>query len=207
MANMWLYDDKSVFLDRASGALLFASIIYIGMNMTVKFFPHIMYGLPIGINNTSENKLSVAAEEIQEPLATPIEIDKIIEVEGGPKKEALQLFSHDYILKIEQELQKCITKGIFLNPNFRLAAITDHSGIPPHHMTYYFNSILNSSFSKWRNKLRIEHVVNELHQGVSKQQTIESIALKSGFSNQKTFILAFKMHTGKTPSGYLNSIS
>lgn len=47
MANMWMYDDKSIFLQKASGALLFASVVYVGMNMIVMVFPHIMYGLPI----------------------------------------------------------------------------------------------------------------------------------------------------------------
>ena len=206
MANMWCYDDKSIFLNRASDALLLASVIYIGMNMTVMFFPHIMYGLPIEKNNTSENKLSVAAEYIQEPLATPIELDEIIEVKGGPKIEALQLYSDDYILTIEQELQKCITKGIFLNPDFRLAAITEHSGIPPHHMTYYFNSILHSSFSKWRNKLRIEYALIILNQRTSDQLTLEAIGLKVGFKSNSTFIRSFKKVAGKTPSDYLESI-
>ena len=49
MANMWIYDDKSIFLQKASGALLFASIVYVGMNMIVMFFPHIMYGLPLEV--------------------------------------------------------------------------------------------------------------------------------------------------------------
>ena len=55
MANMWLYDDKSVFLDRASGALLFASIVYVMLNTMVMFFPHIMYGLPFDHRNLAGN--------------------------------------------------------------------------------------------------------------------------------------------------------
>ncbi len=55
MANVWLYDDKSIFLDRASVALLFASLVYIGMNMVIFFFPHIMYGLPIGMKSNTKD--------------------------------------------------------------------------------------------------------------------------------------------------------
>lgn len=47
MANIWMYDDKSIFLQKASIALLFDAVIYVFMNMTVMFFPHILYGLPI----------------------------------------------------------------------------------------------------------------------------------------------------------------
>jgi hypothetical protein len=38
MATLWINDDKSVFLDHASVALVFASAVYIAMNMMIFFF-------------------------------------------------------------------------------------------------------------------------------------------------------------------------
>lgn len=39
MSSMWLYDDKTIFLHKANNALLIASVVYVGMNMVVMFFP------------------------------------------------------------------------------------------------------------------------------------------------------------------------
>ena len=39
MVNLWIYDDKSLFLDRASLPLFLTSLIYIGMSISVMFFP------------------------------------------------------------------------------------------------------------------------------------------------------------------------
>jgi hypothetical protein len=49
MVNLWIYEDKSIFLDHASLPLLYFRGLYIAMSMIVMFFPHIMYGLPLDL--------------------------------------------------------------------------------------------------------------------------------------------------------------
>lgn len=146
MANMWLYDDKSVFLDRASGALLFASIIYIGMNMTVKFFPHIMYGLPFDHRNLAGNdaKVSGSPAKIKEgseenPSAAGFQKPSNSKIES-------QLFSPDYVLAIEELLEQSIEKQTYLQLDCGLSKISDEIAIPAHHLTYYFNNIKKDPF-------------------------------------------------------------
>ncbi len=200
MANMWCYDDKSIFLNRASDALLLASVIYIGMNMTVMFFPHIMYGLPI------ENQSQPIKDAI--PLDTVHINEKYSNVTDFPseKKKKPEFFSPDYIVNIEALFQQSIRKQTYLQPNCSLSKISDEIGIPAHHLTYYFNNIKKESFSNWRNKLRIEYALIILNQRTSDQLTLEAIGLKVGFKSNSTFIRSFKKVAGKTPSDYLESI-
>jgi AraC-like DNA-binding protein len=196
-ANMWLYDDKSIFLDKASVALLFAAIIYVGMNMTVLFFPHIMYGLPIG------NQYQLIADTI------PIEDNSreaAVSISSDVKKEP-ELFSPEYIEKIKTHLQEIIEKQMYLESNCSLSKISDEMRIPAHHLTYYFNNIKKESFSNWRNQLRVVYVIRILDVGKSNQLTIEAIGEQVGFKSYSTFIRSFKKITGKTPSDYLESIS
>ena len=210
MANMWIYDDKSIFLQKASGALLFASIVYVGMNMIVMFFPHIMYGLPI------EVKESMFANHFQEIQIgnKAVTSDSIAEISEEvlpsstvEKKELPLLFSPDYVKKIETAVKDFIKNENYLDPEFKLSNIASISNLPPHHLTYYFNTILKLSFSDWRNKLRIEHAIQLLKEGQSNQITLEAISIKIGFSSQSTFIRAFKLQTGKTPSEYVKGLS
>ena len=205
MANMWIYDDKSIFLDKASSALIFASVIYIGMNMTVMFFPNIMYGLPF------EHPYKRANEASPEGLASnhkdDSEIDSYAAVDIKPSgnKTELQLFSDGYIANIEQLLQQSVNKLTYLKPDCSLIKISNEIGIPAHHLTYYFKNFVNSSFSDWRNQLRVEYAIGMLYKGSSNQLTLEAVGLKAGFASASTFIRSFKKVTGKTPSDYLES--
>ena len=207
MANMWLYDDKSIFLDKASIALIFASIIYIGMNMTVMFFPNIMYGLPFDHNNKLATKailLSLGSNSKESLEGTP----KVIPIHKPySNKTELQLFSDEYIADIEQLLQQSIDKQTYLQPDCSLIKISNEIGIPAHHLTYYFKNFVNSSFSDWRNQLRVEYAIGMLYKGSSNQLTLEAIGSKAGFASASTFIRSFKKVTGKTASDYLKSNS
>ena len=209
MANMWLYDDKSVFLHKASGALLFASIVYVIMNMIVMVFPHIMYGLPIDVKESlfanHFQETQIKKEEVPVDLKTEIP-EEIVQTESIEKKDLPLLFSADYVEKIKLAINEIIKNENYLEADFKLSNIASISGLPPHHLTYYFNAIINVTFSDWRNKLRIEYALQLLKDGQSNHLTLEAISTKIGFSSQSTFIRAFKLQTGKTPSEYVKGL-
>jgi AraC-like DNA-binding protein len=207
MANMWLYNDKSIFLNKASVALLFAAIIYVGMNMTVMFFPNIMYGLPFDYSD----KLTTIAIHSSLDLNSSERLDDYSYAaplhKSSSGKTEPQLFSNEYITNIEKLLLQCIAKQIYLQPDFGLSKISDEIRIPSHHLTYYFNNINKESFSNWRNQLRVAYVISILHEGKFNILTIEAVGEQAGFKSYSTFIRSFKKVTGKTPSDYLKGIS
>lgn len=205
VADILIYDDKSVFLEKASGPLLFASVVYVVINMGIMFFPHIMYGLPIGLKPKDLQTI-----KISETNLSANEESNFVLPEGQKSladKNDLQLFTQEYIETIGVSLESFIESKAFLNTDFKLVTIMNESGIPAHHLTYYFNDIKQVSFSEWRNSLRIKHAMELIEQGGSSTFTLKSIAQQSGFSSQNTFIRAFKNATGTIPSNYLKSLS
>lgn len=106
---------------------------------------------------------------------------------------------------MEGVLSEMKSNTAYLDPEFKLGTIAAQSGFPPHHLTYYFNTILDVSFTEWRNKLRIDYAIHLLNQGHTSQLTLEAISLKSGFTAQNTFIRSFKLYTGQTPSEYMKA--
>ncbi len=194
MVNLWIYDDKSIFLNRTSGALLFASLVYVGMNMIILFFPQIMYGF------SADLKLGPIAEE--KDLS-----EKSTLVKESDSKNELQLFTPEYLDTIKIALGIFKDRKAFLNANFKLVQVATESGIPAHHLTYFFNEIKKISFIDWRNNLRVEHAKVLFDQGVTDKITLHTISLNCGFASQNTFIRAFKKATGTTPSKYLKSLS
>ena len=202
MANMWMYDDKSVFLTMAESALLFASSVYVFMNMTLMLFPSILYGLPL---EGMVNLVDIQARPLLQDLkaSKDFEGSKMEYQDSFAPQDELKLFTPDYISAIEQEILSSIDRKCYVNPEFKLTSFSLETGIPSHHLTYFFNNIKDISFSDWRNGLRVDQAMELIQRGDSDMLSLEGIAMNSGFSSQSTFIRAFKNCTGKTPSQYL----
>ena len=201
MAGIWLYDEKSLFLERTGIALLFASLVYIGMNMIILFYQHIMYGLPLEFKL---DILTIGSTELKNSISTSndsLEDD----TQNQLAKNELLLFTSEYISGVESLLESCKVKKMYLNADFMLVQISKESGIPAHHLTYYFNDIKKGSFSEWRNSLRIKYAMELIDKGETNAFTLQSVAQQSGFSSQSTFIRAFKNVAGTTPSNYSKS--
>jgi AraC-like DNA-binding protein len=206
LANNWLYDDKSVFLDRANGALIFASVVYIVMNMIVMFFPHIMYGLPISVPlkpvGPVLEKVSLNNEILfKETILLPRD-----DATNNIMKSELQLFTTVYLDIIKAKLESSSQRQAFLNLDFKLSSLSMEADIPAHHLTYFFNEITKISFSDWRNGLRIDHAMELINQGAANTITLQALSLECGFASQSTFTRAFKKGTGNSPSFYVKSL-
>ena len=206
MAGVWLYDEKSLFLERTGIALLFASLVYIGMNMVILFFPHILYGLPVGLKLVPMG-IGEAGDEISPGSLIEEEHPGQVETTSDTVKNELQLFTEEYKTSLETALENFEERKMFLNSDFRLMQVSVESCIPVHHLTYYFNDIKNISFSDWRNNLRIAYAKELFVQGEANNLTLEAISLKCGYASQSTFIRAFKNVTGTTPSAYVKRLS
>jgi len=206
MLCIWFYPLKSVFLLKANYFLLVASIIYFCVNLSLLFFPQIMYGLPVEsivfTNYSQWTEHPNRDQNIENPIDD--ELNKIISYEDY---ETAVLFSDEYIDYLNEVLAKYYKEQQYLSETFKLSLISAESGIPIHHLTYYFNFILKTSFSDWRNKLRIEYAIHLFAQGAHKKMNLNGIAEQCGFSIPSTFIRSFKKFTGKTPSEYHKSLS
>jgi AraC-like DNA-binding protein len=115
----------------------------------------------------------------------------------------LQLFTADYITTIETALNNCQHEVLFVNTDFKLALLSNQCGIPQHHLTYYFNEITKVTFCEWRNGLRIAYAKELINQGVANRITLQALSLQCGFASQSTFIRAFRIITGESPSTYI----
>jgi AraC-like DNA-binding protein len=207
MANLWIYDDKSIFLDRASLALLFTSLVYIAMSMIVMFFPHIMYGWPVDLIVQPMSSELIKKQEPNHSLLAETTLLSHDNDEYSIMKINPQLFTPAYKDSIEASLQSCKDRQTFLSTDCKLALISTELGIPAHHLTYFFNEIEKVSFSDWRNGLRIEYAKEKILQGAANSITLQALSLQCGFASQSTFIRAFRKATGNPPNYYKKSLN
>lgn len=96
-------------------------------------------------------------------------------------------------------------KKPFIQAEYSLSDLSGELNIPANVLSMIINSRMNKSFPDYINSLRIEEAILLLNDKQKSKLTIEAIAYDCGFNNRTSFYDAFKKHTGKLPSVYLNT--
>ena len=163
------------------------------LNLSLLFFPNILYGLPqldyaivTKQNRAAEEELGIAEDVKKQSKSFEISDEKL---------NLLQLKVDRYILNKP-----------YLNPEFNLTVMSMDTDIPVHHLSYYFNEHLNVNFNTWKNDLKITHVIDLIHDGSGEILTLDALAKQAGFGSRTSFFNSFKQKMGITPSEYLNKI-
>lgn len=159
------------------------------LNFSLLFFPNILYGLPQLDYAILKPKLNLeVSNEILNKEAKSFEI------------------SEDKIELLKSKIDIYLQGFPYLNKNFTLSVMSAETDIPAHHLSYYLNEHLKINFNTWKNDLRINHVIELIKSGSYERLTLDALSKQSGFGSRSSFINAFKLKTGLTPSEYLQNL-
>lgn len=130
-------------------------------------------------------------ENVAETVA---ELQPVAEQPVGPEPEELKLqqeaaFAERMYLLFEKE-------HVYLNPRLRLSELATLLGTNRTYLSQYFNQNCESTFYDFVNDYRIHHAKLLLH---STDDTLETIAMNSGFNSLSTFRRAFVQREGMSP--------
>ncbi len=192
--------NKIEFLSIGHRMIILTLIGYVTLIFTLFLFPQVIYGLPI----PQEHSLSTNSEN---ETVTIISLGNTKDetLEQNIANKPLLFFTDDYMMEIEKAVQQCNDEKKFLDNEFSINQLSVITNFPVHHLSYYFNNILQLKFTDWRTNLRINHSITLIEQGVMENITFPALAKQLGFSSYNTFIKAFKTKTNYTPSEYLAS--
>jgi AraC-like DNA-binding protein len=173
---------------------LYATVIgLLLLNLSLLFFPNILYGLPqfdyaivSKKNREGQQHLGIAEDLKKQPKSFEISSEKL------------------NLLKLK--IERYIESKPYLNPDFNLTMMSSDINIPVHHLSYYFNEYLNISFNTWKNNFKIDHVITLINNGTGEILTLDALAKQAGFGSRTSFFNSFKQKIGVTPSEYLNSL-
>ena len=130
-------------------------------------------------------------ESVAETVA---ELQPVAEQPVEPEPEELKLqqeaaFAERMYLLFEKE-------HVYLNPRLRLSELATLLGTNRTYLSQYFNQNCESTFYDFVNDYRIHHAKLLLH---STDDTLETIAMNSGFNSLSTFRRAFVQREGMSP--------
>lgn len=125
---------------------------------------------------------------------TVVEPQPVAEQPVEPEPEELKLqqeaaFAERMYLLFEKE-------HVYLNPRLRLSELATLLGTNRTYLSQYFNQKCESTFYDFVNDYRIHHAKLLLH---STDDTLETIAMNSGFNSLSTFRRAFVQREGMSP--------
>ena len=131
------------------------------------------------------------SESVAETVAEP---QPVAEQPVEPEPEELKLqqeaaFAERMYLLFEKE-------HVYLNPRLRLSELAMLLGTNRTYLSHYFNQNCESTFYDFVNDYRIHHAKLLLH---STDDTLETIAMNSGFNSLSTFRRAFVQREGMSP--------
>ena len=169
-------------------------ISFFALNILLLFFPGILYGFP-QLDYVVANYANPA---LQNELKTSDAISK--------KTSKGFEISEEKLLLLKYKIDKYCESKPYLNLDFNLSVMSAETDIPVHHLSYFFNEYLKINFNTWKNDLKIEYVIQLIHNGSSEILTLDALAKQAGFGSRTTFFNAFKQKMGVTPSEYLSSI-
>ena len=177
-----------------AAAVLFSSIGgLLLLNLSLLFFPNILYGLPqldyaISTRNNIQKEIELGIAEDTKKQSRSFEI--------SPEKLSL----------LKLKVERYIEKKPYLSPEFNLSMMSAETDIPVHHLSYYFNEQLEVNFNTWKNDLKIAYVIDLIQHGSGEILTLDALAKQAGFGSRTSFFNSFKQKMGVTPSEYLNKL-
>ena len=147
----------------------------------------------LGAAEADENapRAHTQPESVAETVAEP---QPVAEQPVEPEPEELKLqqeaaFAERMYLLFEKE-------HVYLNPRLRLSELAMLLGTNRTYLSQYFNQNCESTFYDFVNDYRIHHAKLLLH---STDDTLETIAMNSGFNSLSTFRRAFVQREGMSP--------
>jgi len=168
---------------------LISGIGLAGLLISPFFFPAILYGMPRARTVTPHERNP----------GTPRDVFSA----EGPARPKYG-FESDYLADIRDRVERCMEElQPYLKQECNLAIVSKLTGIPSHHLAYYFREEKKQPFNEYRNEWRIRHAKKLIREGKSKELTLEAIGLLSGFSTRNTFYTSFKKAEGISPGEYL----
>lgn len=103
----------------------------------------------------------------------------------------------------EQVAEYLANSRPYLKKGCTCAALAAELRIQPYVLSAVINQVFGTNFNDFLNGYRVTMAKTLIRNGEARRQTLEALSEQCGFNNRNSFTLAFKKHTGQTPSFFI----
>jgi len=203
---LWLGEGQTVsnWINVAAFAASLIQVYYL------VFHPEVLYSLDtaylapkslpleaLSITETEESSIeSIAISENEDPISA-FQTSKRYNL---PSKE-------DTFDSIQQVVEAYMhSMKPFTKPRFSISDLSESTSIPVYRLSQYINQRYQINFYGYINQFRIEYFLSKIVAGEHELKTLDALSSECGFQSRATFVRAFKLKTGLTPSEYISHL-
>ena len=186
--NFWLGNQNS--------SLWISALIWIGLYAKILYSPEFLYGYDLIQSKIKEyHKHNIIFDNIWTIQTTK----QVVNLQDLVLKEKMASKTASYIVSIEH---LALYTNLFLSENFRTIDLANKLNIPKSHILYLFKYHASISFADFKKIIRIQKSIGLIEEGYLNSNTMESLALITGFTSYSSFFKSFKSILGVSPQEY-----
>ncbi|RBN51293.1 hypothetical protein DR980_02410 [Flavobacterium psychrolimnae] len=188
-----IYFDESI---RGHSYQWISALIWLTILFKILRSPEILYGYNVLHQKINENKNNTLVLNDIWKKNTDIQLNNNQHL---VLKEKIDSNIIDYIKEIESISLKF---ELFRNSNLTISDLANSLKIPKSHLSYLFKYHSTISFSEYKKVIRIHDAINQIEQNYLKNNTLDSLSKKVGFTSYNPFFTSFKEIAGVSPLEY-----
>jgi AraC-like DNA-binding protein len=173
-----------------------SALIWLTILFKILRSPEILYGYNVLHQKINENKNNTLVLNDIWKKNTNIELNN---EQHLVLKEKIDSNIIDYIKEIETISLKY---ELFRNSKLTISDLANNLKIPKSHLSYLFKYHSTISFSEYKKVIRIHDAINQIEQNYLKNNTLDSLSKKVGFTSYNPFFTSFKEIAGVSPLEY-----
>ena len=188
-----IYFDESI---RGHSYQWISALIWLTILFKILRSPEILYGYNVLHQKINENKNNTLVLNDIWKKNTDIQLNNNQHL---VLKEKIDPNIIDYIKEIESISLKF---ELFRNSDLTISDLANSLKIPKSHLSYLFKYHSTISFSEYKKVIRIHDAINQIEQNYLKNNTLDSLSKKVGFTSYNPFFTSFKEIAGVSPLEY-----
>ncbi|MFV8342066.1 helix-turn-helix domain-containing protein [Flavobacterium sp. XS2P39] len=173
-----------------------SAIIWLTIILKILISPEILYGYNALQKKISENRNVCLVLNNIWNMAPTIELNNSQHL---ILKEKIDQNILDYIKEIETISFKF---ELFRNSKMTITDLANKLNIPKSHLSYLFKYHSTISFSEYKKVIRIHDAIKHIELNYLKNNTLDSLSKKVGFTSYNPFFTSFKEISGVSPLEY-----
>lgn len=198
LINLMLNKNEFWYINQ-NNFLWVGALIWLVLYAKILYSPEFLYGYDVFQNKIKEYKKHNIIFDNIWLIDTSQELSC---VQDTVLKEKIAPHIENYVLSIEH---LAVNTNLFLSHALKKQDLAKKLNIPQSHLGYIFKYHASINFADFKKIIRIQKTILLIEEGFLNNNTMEALAVQTGFTSYSSFFKSFKSITGMSPQEYIKN--